>query len=104
MECATICSYLKRNHNSRSTAALSKQLEAAFSCKGTEIRKCINTLRSNGIPICSCVDGYFYSDNAEDISQTVDQLHSRISKIEKAKDGLEKYIHVERRMNDAEKN
>ncbi len=104
MECDAICNYLKRNHNTRSKAALSKQLEAAFSYKGTELRKCINLLRLKGIPICSCVDGYFYSDNTEDISNTVSQLHSRISKIEQAKDGLEKYILAERRIQHAEKN
>lgn len=104
MECDAIGTYLKRNHNTRNKAALSKQLEAAFSCKGTEIRRCINMLRSNGIPICSCVDGYFYSDNTADISSTVNQLHSRINKIEQAKGGLEKYIYAERRIPDAEKN
>lgn len=104
MECDTICRYLITNHSTRSKAALSKQLEAAFSCKGTEIRKCINALRSEGVPICSCADGYFYSDNADDISKTVKQLHSRISKIEHAKDGLEQFILVERRTKDAEKN
>ncbi len=104
MECDAIGTYLKRNHNTRNKAALSKQLEAAFSCKGTEIRRCINMLRSKGIPICSCVNGYFYSDNTEDISSTVNQLYSRISKIEQAKDGLKKYILAERRLIDAKKN
>lgn len=104
MECDAICKYLKTNHNSRGKAALSKQLEAAFSCKGTEIRKCINTLRSKGVPICSCANGYFYSGEADDISKTLNQLHSRISKIEQAKDGLEQFILAERRTKDAEKN
>lgn len=104
MEYEPISKFLQTNHNSRSKAALSKQLEAAFSCKGTEIRKCINALRSRGVPICSCADGYFYSDKAEDILKTVKQLHSRISKIEQAKDGLEQIILAERRTKDAEKN
>ncbi len=89
--------YLKTNHNGRSKAALSRQLKAAFSCKGAEIRKCINALRSCGVPICSCTDGYFYSENPEDIRGTVNQLHSRISKIERAKNGMEKTIPAERR-------
>lgn len=92
-----VCRYLKTNHNGRSKAALSRQLEAAFSCKGADIRKCINALRSDGVPICSCTDGYFYSENPVDIRGTVNQLHSRISKIEKAKTGMEKTISAERR-------
>ena len=92
-----VCRYLKTNHNGRSKAALSRQLEAAFSCKGAKIRKCINALRSGGVPICSCTGGYFYSENPEDIRGTVNQLHSRISKIEIAKNGMEKYIPAERR-------
>lgn len=91
MDCNAIGDYLRSNHHTRSTAALSKQLEAAFSCKGSEIRKCINRLRSDGIPICSCVDGYFYSDEPEDISGTINQLHGRI---EKNRTGVTRYGQV----------
>ena len=104
MDCNAIGDYLRSNHHTRSTADLSKQLEAAFSCKGSEIRKCINRLRSDGIPICSCVDGYSYSDEPEDISGTINQLHGRIEKIERALHGMGKCISPERRMLNAEKN
>ena len=90
MDCNAIGDYLRSNHHTRSTAALSKQLEAAFSCKGTEIRRCINTLRTRGIPICSSADGYFYSENPADIARTVSQLHGRVLKIENAQHGMEK--------------
>lgn len=104
MDYNAICEYLRNNHNSRKTAALSKQLEAVFSCKGSELRKCINRLRSDGIPICSSVDGYFYSDSPQDISRTINQLHGRIVKIEQALHGMDMCISSERRILNAEKN
>lgn len=82
--------YLKKNHIGSKNAVLSKQLEAAFSCKGKEIRRCINTLRTRGIPICSSADGYFYSEKPSDIARTVSQLRGRVLKIENAQHGMEK--------------
>ena len=84
--------YLKNNHIGNKNAVLSKQLETAFSCKGTEIRRCINTLRSRGIPICSSADGYFYSENPADIARTVSQLRGRVLKIENAQHGMAKNL------------
>ena len=80
--------YLKQNHSGRKNAALSKELEAVFLCKGSEIRKHINELRANTIPVCSSGLGYYYSENTDDIDETVAHLNSRISKIELARNGL----------------
>jgi len=96
--------YLKNNHISSKNAVLSKQLEAAFSCKGTEIRRCINTLRTRGIPICSSADGYFYSEDPADIARTVSQLRGRIEKIECAQNGMSQIILSQRRNENAEEN
>ena len=104
MDCNAIGDYLRSNHHTRSTTALSKQLEAAFSCKGSEIRKCINSLRTRGIPICSSMEGYYYSENADDISGTINQLRGRVKKIECAQNGMSQIILSQRRNENAEEN
>ena len=104
MDCEKLYRCLKSNHNGRKNAALSKQLEAAFSCKGSELRKCINSLRTRGIPICSSTEGYYYSENEDDISGTINQLRGRVRKIECAQNGMSQIILSQRRNENAEEN
>lgn len=80
--------YLKKKHKGQRNAASSKILEAVFDLKNREIRKCINTLRCSGFPICSDTFGYYYPATADEVDTTVAQLESRITKIAKAKDGM----------------
>lgn len=54
----------------------------------------INTARSNGSPICSGQKGYYITNNKEEIKSTIDSLRGRISKMECAIAGLEKYLHT----------
>lgn len=83
-----LCEYLCRNYRGAANPVSSKQLEAVFHVKGTEIRRLVNSLRSNGEPICSDMDGYYYAANQHEINATVAQLTSRINKIARARDGL----------------
>jgi NADH/NAD ratio-sensing transcriptional regulator Rex len=83
-----LCHYLKEFHSGREKAVSSKELEAAFSMKGTEIRKTVNALRCAGNPICSDSFGYYFAATQEEIRATVLQLNSRITKIAKARNGL----------------
>ena len=69
----------------RSTA---KELGLLFGISDGSIRRIINQYRSEGIPICSCPDGYYYSENPEDIVKTIGSLKRRIASIQKAIDGL----------------
>ena len=61
-------------------------------CKGTEVRKIVNELRSNGVPICSLPIGYYYAETKSEIKDTLAHLESRIKKIEKAKEGMEETL------------
>lgn len=84
----SLCEYLQRYHKGANEAVSSKELEAVFHLKGTELRHIINTLRCNGTPICSDRNGYYYADTDYDIKHTISQLNSRIVKMSKAKKGL----------------
>ena len=75
-------------HQGQESAASSKELEAAFHVKGTELRRAVNRLRCNGHPICSDATGYFYAARQSEVRATVAQLTGRISKIAAATKGL----------------
>ena len=83
-----LCEYLKRYRRGQECAASSKELEAAFHVKGTELRRAVNRLRCDGHPICSDATGYFYAARQSEIRATVAQLTGRISKIAAATKGL----------------
>ena len=76
-----LCEYLQKNYRGANNPVSSKQLEAVFHVKGTEIRRLVNSLRSN-------MEGYYYAANQHEINATIAQLSSRINKIAKARDGL----------------
>lgn len=43
-----LCEYLKKYRRGQESAASSKELEAAFHVKGTELRRAVNRLRCDG--------------------------------------------------------
>ena len=79
-------------HKGRRKAITSKEIENDFQCKGTEVRRTVNELRSNGVPICSSPIGYYYAETKSEIKDTLAHLESRIKKIEKAKEGMEETL------------
>lgn len=85
-----LCAYLRKYHRGQECAASSKELEAAFHVKGTELRRAINRLRCGTYPICSDASGYFYAARQSEIRATVAQLTGRISKMDAAAKGLMK--------------
>ena len=84
--------YMKNEHTGRENAIKSKVLESIFRCKGKEIRRMVNELRCLGVPICSCNQGYFYSNNASDIRDTINHLAGRANKIIAAHEGMGKSL------------
>lgn len=52
------------------------------------IRKHINEARSKGVPICSCRDGYYYSEDKLEILRTIQSLMHRTMSVEKAVNGM----------------
>ena len=69
-----LCEYLKQYRRGQESAASSKELEAAFHVKGTELRRAVNRLRCDGWPICSDATGYFYAARQSEI-QALSLIH-----------------------------
>ena len=89
--------YLYHYHSGERNIISSRELEATFRIRGSELRRMINHLRADGIPICSTDKGYFYAETNEELERTIRQLQSRIKKIARAEHGLVKAL--ERRTN-----
>ena len=76
-----IAEYLKTHHKGAQSVISSRELEAAFHIRGPDLRRLINSLRGEGIPICSSDSGYYYAETEEELQGTIRQLRSRIKKI-----------------------
>lgn len=87
-----IAAYLKTYHNGAERVVSSRELEAAFQIRGPDLRRLINSLRGDGVPICSSVSGYYYAGTEEELRRTIRQLRSRIKKIAHAERGLTKAL------------
>ena len=77
-----------RNHGSKVNPVPNKAMAAHFRISEVTVRKKINEARCEGIPICSCDSGYYYSEDKDEILKTVDSLMHRTIAIEKAVKGL----------------
>lgn len=80
--------YLKNKHTGADSCISGRLLGAMFDISTIELRKVINEARREGIPICSCDKGYFYSELPSDILKTVNSLTGRIAKMQEAINGL----------------
>lgn len=87
-----IAEYLKTLHCGEDSAVTSREMEAVFHIRGPDLRREINRLRGDGIPICSFEGGYYYADTEEELLHTIRQLRSRIKKIAHAERGLTKAL------------
>ena len=53
-----LAEYLALYHKGEVNAVTSRELECSFQMRGSELRREINALRGDGIPICSFEGGY----------------------------------------------
>ena len=60
-----LAEYLALYHKGEVNAVTSRELECSFQMRGSELRREINALRGDGIPICSFEGGYYYAATAE---------------------------------------
>ena len=86
----SIAEYLKAYHTGEAQAVTSRELETVFRIRGPCLRKAVNRLRGDGVPICSCDSGYYYAETVEELDHTIRQLFSRIKRILHAVLGLKK--------------
>ena len=80
-----LAEYLDQYHKGEANAVTSRELEYAFGMRGSELRRAVNALRVERIPICSFEGGYYSS---EEIRRTALQLQSRVNKIAAAARGM----------------
>lgn len=88
----SIAEHLETYHCGENRAVSSRELERAFSIRGPGLRRIINRLRGDGIPICSFDYGYYYAETEQELQRTIRQLRSRIKKIAHAERGLTKAL------------
>lgn len=80
--------YLKENHQGKERAVSSSCLQKRLSISSRTIRKIVNQLRNDGVPICSDENGYYYAGDKEEVLNSIYQMTSRIREIARAKNGL----------------
>lgn len=66
----------------------SRDLESITHLKGTQIRREVNKLRSEGEPIASDANGYYIATTQEELTATIRNLESRRNAINRAIEGL----------------
>ena len=87
-----LAKHLDRYHKGEANAVTSRELECTFQMCDSELRREINALRGDGIPICSFEGGYYYAATAEELERTIRQLRSRMAKIAFAERGLSRAL------------
>lgn len=76
----------------RKRVTSSQTLENVLNLSGNELRKQINALRREAIPIASNGAGYFYAENAADIYATIRSLQKMRRGLDAAIEGLEQAL------------
>ena len=66
--------------------------EAWLDVSGNELRKQVNALRREGVPIASSGEGYFYAENAAEIYATIRSLQKMRQGLDTAIAGLEQAL------------
>jgi len=86
--------YIIANANGRKNAVIGRELGNRFGIPGVKVRAYVNEARCDGIPICSCGNGYYYSPRKVDLEDTIRHLKGRIAKVENAIDGLNSAVTI----------
>ena len=81
--------HLKNDCLGRRNAVKSPELEQTMNVSGNELRRQVNRLRRQKVPVCSGPEGYFYARNAGEIYATIRSLKVMIVGLEQAVEGLE---------------
>jgi biotin operon repressor len=84
-----VYAYLEGNCRGRRRSITSRRLEQKLNLSGNEIRKQVNALRREGLPIASSGDGYFYAENAAEVYATIRSLKKMRRGLDSAIEGLE---------------
>ncbi len=81
--------HLSRNCRGRGRAVGGERLRRALHISENELRKAVNRLRREGVPIASDQTGYFYAQTAGEVYSTIHNLKKLKSGLDAAITGLE---------------
>lgn len=70
-------------------AISNKQVAVLAHCTPREVRRLVEQARQEGEPICSCDDGYFIAENADELRRTLKKHYSQINTMTATAKGLE---------------
>lgn len=87
-----LCDHLRHSALGKRMAVKSEVLEQALNISGNELRKCVNRLRREGVPVGSSRDGYFYAVTAGEVYATIRQLRRMEDGLHAAVCGLEQAL------------
>jgi predicted DNA-binding transcriptional regulator YafY len=79
-------------HSGERYAATSRELERAMGVSGATLRRLVNALRREGVPIASDDTGYYYAETEQEVRRTIAHMKHRIFGISAAIHGLEKSL------------
>ena len=80
--------FLHKYHKGRKNAIVTEQIEKAVELEENDIRRLVSKFRREGIPICSCNEGYFYPNSYSEIIDTVTKFERYISTLSDTSDIL----------------
>lgn len=87
-----LLAYLKGACAGRRLTVPGAELEQVLHLSGTDLRKLVNRMRRNGVPIGSSREGYFYARTAGEVYATIRQLQAMVRGLEAAIGGLESVL------------
>ena len=87
-----LLAYLKGACPGRRYRVGGAELERVLHISGTDLRKLVNKLRRQGVPIASDRQGYFYAVTAGEIYATIHQLNQMKQGLDAAIGGLERAL------------
>ena len=81
--------HLKAECKGRKNARKASELEHSLHISNNELRRRVNRLRREGVPVGSSADGYYYAVTAGEVYSTIRQLRAMANGLEAAISGLE---------------
>lgn len=84
-----LCVYLYKNCRGKKKCASAKEIRSALRMSENELRKHVNRLRRECIPIGSSATGYYFAETAAEVYDTIKNLRQMRDGIDAAITGLE---------------
>lgn len=88
----TIARYLEIGCKGRANVISSRELERALSISGNELRRRVNRLRRDTVPIAADQRGYYYAETAAEVYDTIRSMQKMRGGLDAAIAGLERAL------------